>query len=591
MREEYGIELELVTKNFENKILQIQHSFDILSRSAKDKVSLNVGDESINQTKKNIQELAKTIEETQAILQYASSNQGQTLFDTRTIKEAQRDLTKATERMRQYGNEIKKAGKYAEDTGKKGKAMLLKFDTNKLVSKVRRFGLALLSVRSIYSLVSRASQAYLSDNEDVANKMKAIWSGLGSMLAPIIEKIVNYLIVGVQYLNAFVKGLFGVDLLAQGMAKSVNKANSSVKSLNKSLAGFDEITNIGSTSDNSGAIDTSWVDAFNQSEPNLDWLEKIEKFGEWVKENKAMILGFILGVSAGITAINLGFGVLDALGVALIIGGITTAIIGLKSYLDDPTFTNLGTFIEGIGIALAGLAIIVGGLPLAIAAAIVLVVGLGMKFYNQIVDFFNNIDLKLSKLEGRFGIVGDYIIAILRFVIQNGRQMFESLYTGIKQIIDGIIMLFKGDFKNGIISILKGTLNLAIGLINTMINGLNLLIWPIRKIITTIGKALGKNLSMDDIKIPNIPKLNVGTNYVPEDQLAYIHKGEAVVPKKFNSKEYFGTGNEETNSLLRELITTLDNKDMNAYISSRDIGQASTNYINRQNRIMGRSVV
>ena len=38
-------------------------------------------------------------------------------------------------------------------------------------------------------------------------------------------------------------------------------------------------------------------------------------------------------------------------------------------------------------------------------------------------------------------------------------------------------------------------------------------------------------------KSPNfsrIPQLAVGTNYVPEDTLAMIHKGEAVVPKKFN---------------------------------------------------------
>jgi hypothetical protein len=46
-----------------------------------------------------------------------------------------------------------------------------------------------------------------------------------------------------------------------------------------------------------------------------------------------------------------------------------------------------------------------------------------------------------------------------------------------------------------------------------------------------IGK-IGKVETSD--LMSGIPTLAVGTNYVPQDTLAYIHKGEAVVPKQYN---------------------------------------------------------
>lgn len=88
----------------------------------------------------------------------------------------------------------------------------------------------------------------------------------------------------------------------------------------------------------------------------------------------------------------------------------------------------------------------------------------------------------------------------------------------------------------------------------------------------------------------NIPKLAVGTNYVPEDQLAYIHKGEAVIPKKFNSQEYFGGSDAETKLLLQEIREAVDRIEINPYTTIKDVGQASINYVKAKERQTGKKV-
>lgn len=77
---------------------------------------------------------------------------------------------------------------------------------------------------------------------------------------------------------------------------------------------------------------------------------------------------------------------------------------------------------------------------------------------------------------------------------------------------------------------------------------------------------------------------------MPEDQLAYIHKGEAVIPKKFNSQEYFGGTNDETNSLLQTLIEKVENIEINPYTTIKEVGQASVSYMKDRQRQTGRSV-
>ena len=241
---------------------------------------------------------------------------------------------------------------------------------DKAMSKIKRFALSLFSIRSIYALLSRASSAYVSQDIELSNKLQAVWVGLGSLIAPIIDGIATALIKGVKYINVFIKALTGVDLLAKAMQKSMNGANKSAKALNKTLAGFDELTNLDTNADiSSPAIDTSWIDAFNNVKINTEWADKIKEIGNWIKENKELVIGALTGVAGAILAIKLGLGGIKALGIFALIYGVIQLVTKLSEYLKnlDPTLKNngnslkkFGEIVKYIGLTVLGLGLIIG---------------------------------------------------------------------------------------------------------------------------------------------------------------------------------------------------------------------------------------
>jgi len=94
------------------------------------------------------------------------------------------------------------------------------------------------------------------------------------------------------------------------------------------------------------------------------------------------------------------------------------------------------------------------------------------------------------------------------------------------------------------------------------------------------GKGVGSVVSSTLTSLLNkIPSYDVGINYVPNDQLAMVHKGEMIVPAKYNpATSGIGTGNAETNALLYELnknILELSNKPTVLRVNGKDLAQAT----------------
>ena len=371
----------------------------------------------------------------------------------------------------------------------------------KTVKKVAKWGLAIFGVRSAYMAVRSAMGTISQYEDDMKNNIDYIKYALAYTLKPIVEWILNAVVKLLQYVNYIAKTWTGKNLFKT--ADAFKNAQKGAKGLNKELqktnASFDEMNVLQDTKSGGGS-------GADITAPNIDLTGmrgEVPQWLKWIVDNKDLILSVFAGVNAGLLAWKLGLKGIQSLGIGLAIAGVIYGIQSIIKYLQDPSFENFGKIITGIGIAVAGVAIIFGTWPVAVGGAIAAIVGLIISNWEKIKEFMLNI---CKWIEDNFVLVGKTISD----VIKNSLNLFEGLFIGVKQILDGIIRIFKGDFKNGINSAMKGIGNIIISVLNTVINGFNAFILPMRGLIVAAGKITGKKWTMNTIKIPRIPRLAKG---------------------------------------------------------------------------------
>lgn len=462
---------------------------------------------------------------------------------------------------------------------------------SKTVSKVGKWALAVFAVSSAYSLVNNAMSTLTQYDDQMQSNLQYIQYALASTLKPLIEIILNLVVKLLQYVNYIAQVWFGINLFGsakdfKSMADSSKKTAKNVKETKKSLVGgIDEITNLDpdkNDSSNSGAdsgIKMPSFDLNSMDGPVPSWLQ-------WIVDNKDLILSVMAGVTAGLLAWKLGLKGLKSLGLGIAIAGIVYTIQAVIDYLKDPSWQNFGKIITGIGVAIAGVAIMFEAWPVVVAGVIVALIGIIVSNWEKIKEFFLNI---AKWFENNLGEFGKFIGSNIRDIL----SVFDSLFTGIKQIFDGIIKIAKGDFAGGLKSIFKGLANALISIVNLVIAGINNVIAPIRGLIVAAGKVTGKKWTMSNIKIPTIPKLakggivnNPGKGVNMGSYVAGERGAEAVLPLQnssfindFASQISDKIGNNDINTqLLMDLnknILELANQPIYFRVNGKDLAQAT----------------
>ena len=372
------------------------------------------------------------------------------------------------------------------------------------IQHIGRLALGIFSVASAYRLMSAASSTLGQYDEQYATNLEYIRYLIAQAIAPALKYVVNLASTLLSYLNYILNAWFGITLFSKNSAKNFMKAKSSTGGISKNTGKikkdlqttpFDEMNVLSDTSDSGtgggaggGAVAPSIDPSMLQGEVP-DWLK-------WIADNKDLILAIMAGIAAGLLAWKLGLDGIKALGIGLLIAGIVYTIESLLEYLKDPSWENFGKIIQGIGVAIIGLGLLIGSVPVAVAGAIVLIVGTIIKYWEQIKTFLQSgIDWLRGQGREIFNwLFGDIFMPLydgIVNILQDLLNWFNDIFTNIKNIFDNIIAFIKNIFTGNWKGAWENIKNIFISIWNIIKSTFFTVINIIKNVVVGIGQTVG----------------------------------------------------------------------------------------------------
>ena len=341
------------------------------------------------------------------------------------------------------------------------------------VKKVGRWALAIFGVRSAYMFVRNAINLITQEDEQLKYDIQLIKTALAYSIEPIVRRIVEIAKTLIGYLAYIIRAWSGRDIFAKA-SEHLASASASAKELQKTSASFDKFNKLSSSKGTGGGGGASTkLNIPTDQEMKGTWIG-------WIAKNGKKVKAILMGIAGAVLAVQLGLGLLPA----VIVGVITAIIAYLVSKYDD--------IIEG---------------------------------FNRLLAWLKG-PFK-DKVKKDWGLVGALFVDIIAGAVAGIKGLFEGLIGGIKKIAEGILDIFKGDFKTGLKKIFSGIADIILAPFKAIYNAVDTVIGQIFEALGLVeqlegysflgggtgaygGRGKGGARAHGGIYYPELPKLALG---------------------------------------------------------------------------------
>lgn len=471
----------------------------------------------------------------------------------------------------------------------------------KLAKRVFIFSIITAALRSVRTWLAEI----VKSDQEASAAMAQLKGALLTLAQPLVQVLVPAFTLLVRVIAAVVTQI--ARLVAAISGKSLSSAAASAKALNaqtkalkgtgkaakdagKSLASFDEINQLSSSS--SGAGGGASADAIA---PDFSFMDEVD--GRLKKIADAVLL-----IGVGLAAWKLSSllpGMLGTVakklaGIALTVGGLMLLWDGLSdAWNNGVDWGNLIEILGGAAAAALGLYLtfkeVGAGIGLIVAGAAMVVTafrdidqnGLNLKNTLLMIAGIVSTGLGFWFLTGKvFPLVVAGIAAILFAITTlagNGEQLIGNLkqtFSGLVTFLDGLINLDIDKMLSGLKGMVSGALNTVLTIVGSVINliirGLNWLIEKINSISFDMpdwvpgvgGKSWGPNIPL--VKEWQIPQLAQGAVIPPNREFL------AVLGDQRSGNNY-EVPDSKLRQLLREELSALGGKSEAVLMLDRDV--------------------